>query len=121
MKDIDLPPIIERAGEQASRLFTEFFTTHIRSPHTRLVYARVVGQFFNWCEEHDLELLELRPEVMAAYFEKLTQNLAPTTVKSYISAIRMFMAYFVLGQVLPSNPVVRAPRADGDSGGGSAA
>ncbi len=109
MKDVDVPPLIERAGEQASRLFTEYFTTHIRSPHTRLVYARVVGQFFNWCEEHDLELLELRPEVMAAYFEELTQNRSPTTVKQHFSAIRKLMAYFVLGGVLPSNPVVRTP------------
>ncbi len=109
MERADLPALIERAGEQASRLFIEFFTTHIHNPNTRRAYAAAVGEFFNWCEEHDLELSELEPEVLAAYFEELTQNRSPTTVKQHFSAIRMLMAYFVLGHVLPSNPAVRAP------------
>ena len=112
MEGADLPALVERAGEQASHLFTEFFTIHIHNPNTRRAYAAAVGEFFNWCEEHDLELSELEPEVLAAYFEELTQNRSPATVTQHLSAVRMLLGHFVFGHVLPSNPAreVRGPR-----------
>ena len=104
MEGVDLPPLIERAGEQASQLFREYFTIHIHNPNTRRFYAAAVGQFFNWCEEHGLELSELQPAVLAAYFEELTHNRSPSTVKQHLTAVRMLMGHFVFGHVLPSNP-----------------
>jgi hypothetical protein len=51
-----LPGLIERAGESAGRRLLEFFTANIRNRGTRMVYARAVGQFFDWCDYRGLEL-----------------------------------------------------------------
>ncbi len=50
--DIVLPTLIGDAGDQAARRFIEFFTANIRNPNTRAAYARVVADFFGWCERH---------------------------------------------------------------------
>lgn len=115
MEGVELPALIERAGEQASRLFAEFFATHVHNPNTRRAYAAAIGEFLNWCEEQDLELFELQPGVIAAYIEELTQDRSPATVKQHVSAVRGLMAYFVLGHLFASNPAaaVRAPQAEG--------
>ena len=109
---VNLPALIERAGERASRRFFEFFTAHIRNPNTRRAYGRAVGQFLKWCSEHELELERLEPIVVAAYVEQLTRTHSPATVKQHLAAIRMLMDYLVVGQVLPFNPAaaVRGPK-----------
>ena len=53
-----LPPIIERAGEKASRRFLEFFLANIRNKNTRAAYARAARDFLAWCEERGLDQLE---------------------------------------------------------------
>ena len=54
-----LPAIIRGRDERASRRFIEFFTASIRNRNTRMAYARAVKQFFDWCDEHRLELHEI--------------------------------------------------------------
>jgi hypothetical protein len=51
-----LPAIIRTQGERASRRFIEFFTATIRNRNTRMAYARAVKRFFDWCDEHHLEV-----------------------------------------------------------------
>jgi hypothetical protein len=62
-----LPAIVARAGERASRRFLEFFTANIRNRNTRAAYGQAVGQFLRWCEHRQLELTDLSPIVVAAY------------------------------------------------------
>jgi hypothetical protein len=56
-----LPPVIAAAGQRARQRFIEFFVANIRNRNTRLAYARAAGQFFAWCERHELGLTELQP------------------------------------------------------------
>jgi len=56
-----LPSIIRAQGERAGRRFIEFFTANIRNRNTRMAYACAVKQFFDWCDERKLELVEIEP------------------------------------------------------------
>src|SRR5262245_24660768 len=54
----------------------------------------------------------IRPILVASYFEELTNERAPQTVKQHLAAIRMLFDWLVTGQVVPFNPAssVRGPR-----------
>lgn len=105
-----VPSVIAHAGRAARKRFLEFFTATIRNENTRLAYARAVSQFFGWCQEHDLELLDIEPIHVAAYIEQHTG--APPTVKQHLAAIRVLFDWLVIGQVLATNPAssVRGPK-----------
>jgi site-specific recombinase XerD len=107
-----LPPLIERAGEQSSRRFLEFFTAHIRNRGTRAAYARAIARFFDWCDIRGIELTDISPLVVAAYIERLTQQRSAPTVKLHLAAIRMLFDFLVVGQIVPVNPAasVRGPK-----------
>ncbi|MGH9899892.1 MAG: tyrosine-type recombinase/integrase, partial [Pyrinomonadaceae bacterium] len=47
-----LPPIITGEGPKTTTRFLEFFAVNIRNPNTRLSYARAIGAFLFWCNEH---------------------------------------------------------------------
>ncbi len=109
---VRLPALVERAGESAKRRFLEFFTAHIRNRGTRMVYARAVRWFLDWCDSLGLDLLDISPLVVASYIENLTNQRSAPTVKIHLAAIRMLFDYLVIGQVVPVNPAasVRGPR-----------
>ena len=105
-----LPPVIARAGEDASRRFVEFFTANIRNKNTRKAYVRALADFLDWCEARGVELRDIRPVVVAAYIEG--HRGSKPTVKQHLAAIRMMFDYLVTGQVVPVNPAssVRGPK-----------
>ncbi len=107
-----IPSLIHHAGESARDRYLEFLAAHIRNPGTRAVYAQVVRQFSKWCESHKLSLLQVSPVVVAAYIEQLTQRRSAPTVKLHLAAIRTLFDFFVVGQVMPTNPAlsVRGPK-----------
>ena len=107
-----LPSVIQRAGPKASRRTLEFFTTEIRNRNTRQAYAHAVQQFFNWCDDRNVELQDISPFTVAAYVEELQRDYAAPSVKQHLAAIRMLFDYLVVGQVLPMNPAasVRGPK-----------
>lgn len=105
-----VPAVIAHAGRAARKRFLEFFTVTIRNENTRLAYARAVGQFFEWCQEHDLALVDIEPIHVAAYIERHAG--AAPTVNQHLAAIRMLFDWLVTGQVLVMNPAssVRGPK-----------
>jgi site-specific recombinase XerD len=107
-----LPAIVRAQGERASRRFIEFFTASIRNRNTRMAYARAVKQFFDWCDEHRLELHEIEAVTVAAYIEQLGGTVAKPTVKQHLAAIRQLFDYLTTGGILGVNPAasVRGPK-----------
>ncbi|MBL9084997.1 MAG: tyrosine-type recombinase/integrase [Planctomycetales bacterium] len=107
-----MPMLFARAGDRAVRRVLEFFTAHIRNPHTRAAYARAVRDFSDWCEARGIVLDRVEPIVIAAYIEQLTESRSKPTVKQHLAAIRMLFDWLVIGQVVPSNPAssVRGPK-----------
>jgi hypothetical protein len=82
--DLQLPPVIEEAGEEARRKFLEFFTAQIASENTRKAYGRAAIRFFNWCEERGLSLEDVSPNVAAVYVR--SHDGADATVKQHLAA-----------------------------------
>jgi site-specific recombinase XerD len=110
---LQLPAIITDAGERAARRFLEFFTANIRNKNTRGAYARAVGAFLAWCEEHGLAFDDIEAITIAAYVEQLLQDgLAKPSVKQHLAAIRMLFDWMVTGGLMPFNPAasVRGPK-----------
>ena len=78
---------------------------------TRAAYAKAVTQFFNWCDEHGLELDQISAVAVAAYVEELQGVYRAPTIKQHLAAIRRLFDWLVVGQVVPWNPTaaVRGP------------
>jgi integrase/recombinase XerD len=107
-----LPAVIADAGDHAARRVSEFFTATIRNGHTRRAYARAVGDFFAWSEQHGLSLAAVEPVHVATYIEAMTQAKSAPTTKQALAAIGMLFDWLVTGQVVPFNPAasVRGPK-----------
>ncbi len=107
-----LPALIESAGPRARSRFVEFFVAEIRNPNTRKAYARAVGRFATWADQHGFQLEQLTPVHVAAYIEQLGRELEAASVKQHLAALRMLGDYLVTGGVLTTNPAasVRGPR-----------
>jgi integrase/recombinase XerD len=107
-----LPAAIAAQGERAGRRFIEFFTATIRNRNTRMVYARAVKRFFDWCEVHHLGLDDIEPIAIAADIEELGSEIAKPSVKQHLAAIRQLFDYLVTGGILVSTPAgsVRGPK-----------
>ena len=117
-RGLQLPPIIEAAGDKARQKFVEFFIAQISSENTRKAYGRAVMQFFEWCQDRDLELEDIGPNIAALYVR--THDGADATVKQHLAALRKLCDWLVTEQVLSKNPFspVRGPqlsRTEGDT------
>ena len=107
-----VPALVAGAGPRAAMRFVEFFTAHIRNPHTRRAYHRAVRGFYAWCDQQGLQDLErILPIHIAAYVEVLQQEQSKPTVKQHLAAIRRLFDWLVTGQIVPANPAtsVRGP------------
>ena len=107
-----LPAVIADAGEKAAKRFIEFLTATIRNGNTRQAYARAIGDFLAWCEQHRLTLDAIEPVHVAAYIEAMTKSRSAPTVKQHLAAIRMCFDWLTSGGVMDFNPAssVRGPK-----------
>lgn len=106
------PATIARAGGKAVKRYWEFFAANIRNKNTRMAYARALSDFFGWCDDRGVALIDIEPITVAAYIEYLGTIYAKPTVKQHLAAIRMCMDWLVVGQIIPMNPAssVRGPK-----------
>jgi site-specific recombinase XerD len=107
-----VPALIAARGPHAGRRFIEFFTANIRNPNTRRAYYRAVTEFFDWCDQARLGLLDIEPVHVATWVESLGREFSPPSVKQWLAAVRMLFDWLVVGQVLAVNPAaaVRGPK-----------
>ena len=106
-----------RRGRRRARLdtrFLEFFAANVRNPHTRRAYARAADEFLAWCSSSAgvPSISAVQPVHVATWIEAGTRELAVSSVKQRLAAIRHLFDWFVTGQVVPINPAasVRGPR-----------
>lgn len=109
-----LPAIIRRAGPEAERRTVEFFETTIGNRNTRQAYAQAVMRFMSWCDDRNLELVDITVFTVTAYADEMTREYTPRTVRQHLGALRGLFDYLVAGKVLPVNPAsqVRSPKDD---------
>ena len=106
-------PALLTPDPAAERRVSEFFTAHIRNPHTRKAYARAAAGFAAWAERCGIaDLREVESVQMAASVEELQSRMAAPSVKLHLPGIRMLFDWLVVSQVLPTNPAsaVRGPK-----------
>lgn len=109
----DRLPALFQAMPEGGRRFWEFFSVHIRNPHTRRAYLNAVRAFAAWCADRGLDdLARVTPMHVAAYVEQLGRTHAKPTAKQHLAALRMLFDWLVTGHALASNPAhaVRGPR-----------
>jgi site-specific recombinase XerD len=107
-----VPAAVLSQGPRAAKRFIEFFTANIRNLNTRRAYLRAVSDFFRWLTERGVEDVSLvQPVHVAAYVEQLGTTHAAPSVKQHLAAVRMLFDWFIVGQVVPTNPAaaVRGP------------
>jgi site-specific recombinase XerD len=110
---IEAPAILLSSGEDAFTKFVEYFTAHIRNPHTRRAYFRNAVSFLRWCEQRGIRsLTEIQPITVAAYIELRQKTHSKPTVKQILATIRMLGDWLVVGQIMRTNPAhsVRGPK-----------
>ncbi len=100
-----LPPVIARAGKRAAERLIEFFTAHIRNPHTRRAYGRVAWNFFTWIDDRNVALEGITAVHVAGWVESLKRDeYEVASIKQHLAAVRMLLDYLVTGGVLRHNP-----------------
>jgi site-specific recombinase XerC len=108
-----LPVLIAAGGERAGMRFLEFFAANIRNPHTRRAYYRAADEFLAWCAGAGVpSIAAVQPVHVATWIEASTRELAASSVKQRLAALRHLFDWLVNGQVMPVNPAhtVRGPR-----------
>lgn len=107
---LQLPDIIDRAGDRARAKFVEFFLNQIPNKNTRKAYGRAVYGFYDWCHRRGLELPDISPLIAGGYIRSHPGSDA--TVKQHLAALRSLYDWFVREQVVPFNPFssVRGPK-----------
>lgn len=107
-----LPSVFTARPEARTRM-RDFFSSHIRNPHTRRAYRKAVWQFSAFCAEQGIvDLAQVEPVHVAAFVESQLRLHSKPTVKQRLAALRMLFDWMVVGQVLPVNPAhaVRGPK-----------
>ena len=98
----DLPSVLRRAGPAARFAAEEFFTAHLRNPHTRLSYTRWIRAFLDWCEPHEPELARITPALAAQFIDQLAP--AAGNQRVALAALRRFFDVLVTRHVVLLNP-----------------
>ena len=69
--------------------FLDFFAANIRNEHTRRPYARAADEFSAWCASADVPSIgSVQPVHVATWIEAGTRELAASSVKQRLAAIR---------------------------------
>ena len=55
---------------------------------------RAIVQFFNWCDDRNLELDDITPFAVAAYVEEIQKDFSAPSVKQHMAAIRTLMTTY---------------------------
>src|SRR5262245_46758661 len=65
-----VPDMVLRAGPSGRVAWEEFFVGQLRNPHTRTAYLRAVSRFLDWIAPENLELPQITPGMVGAYFDQ---------------------------------------------------
>lgn len=100
-----------RAAELRQRLDafeSEYLVQLGSSPATAGTYKRSLREFIRWVSENQAGVVTLDTKSVHAYqqFINDTRQLAPTTVTTYLRALKHFCEYLVRYRLIASNPVI---------------
>lgn len=105
--------LVRSARPAVAHRFVEFFACRICNRNTRLAYAHAVARFLGDMATRGVrDLARIRPTMVAAYVERLEEELAAPSMKQHLAAIRMLFDWLVITGALIRNPAVtvRGPK-----------
>jgi hypothetical protein len=113
-----IPRLFSDAGELVRLRYAEFFRVKFRSDYTRTVYGQNIRRFCRWCDQRNLQLEQLSPDLITGYIDELTGDLSVSTANQHLSAIRKLFKYLVAENAIQMNPTtsVRRSRRSSTSG-----
>jgi integrase/recombinase XerC len=100
---VTLPDIIQRAGPHV----VNFFAAELVNRNTRRAYVRACVRFLEWMEAHALPLETVQPSHVTAWLDAMKHDLAMTSVKQQLAALRMLFDHLVSRGMLDANPAAR--------------
>lgn len=111
-------PAIFQCSPETKEAVWEFFTATISNKHTRKTYARGIRDLSAFAEGLGISLIAMKPIHVAAWVEDARTRFAITTVKLYLTAVKMLFNYLVIKRVLETSPAapVKGPRFSRDVG-----
>ncbi len=98
------PSLVGNGGNAAQFAWEEFIYGKIRNPNTRDAYERAIRRFLKHCEQLGRDLPSISPRDVGCYLDGL--DLAATTKKLHLSAIRHFFDTLVVRHVVVLNPAL---------------
>ena len=98
----NLPHLVAEMGAAGRFAWEEFFQAGIRNAHTRAAYLLAVRRFLTWCEKQGIELRQVTPGHLGAYFNDHPGSIP--TKKQHLAAIRGLYDTLVLRHVAVLNP-----------------
>lgn len=102
VRGVALPAIVAVHGEAAAFAWDEFFSGHLRNPHTRRAYRHAVNQFLGWLVTQAVPLDRVTPGLVGSYFDE--HRGSSPTCKLHLAALRRFFDILVNRHVLVLNP-----------------
>lgn len=81
---------------------------HTLSPQTQRAYRRDLETFEAWREAVNVALADLRPRHLTAYKAHLSVSLAATSTNRHLSALRSYLRFLVVNEIIPAEVLTGA-------------
>lgn len=118
-QDLVPPDFVVRNGTKMTSAYSEFFSLNINQ-HTNHAYANGLRLFFEHCESLGLtDVLDIEPvHVQQFNIAQIEKGYEKSSLRQYLSAVRMFLDACVVRGVLSVNPAkaVKLPRTTSGTG-----
>jgi len=102
--DIEVPALVEEAGNNAKFAWDEFLYGALSNAHTRRSYGKAVGDLLKAADDAGLSLAQISPKFIRKYLEQMSVSIP--TKKLRLSAMKNFFDLAVTRHAVPLNPAL---------------
>lgn len=104
IEDIEVPTLVEEAGNNAKFAWDEFLFGSISNAHTRRSYGKAVSDLLKAADDAGLSLVQISPKFIRKYLEQMSVSIP--TKKLRLSALKNFFDLAVTRHAVPLNPAL---------------
>lgn len=104
VEDIEVPTLVEGAGNNAKFAWDEFLYGELSNAHTRRSYGKAVSDLLRAADDAGLSLVQISPKFIRKYLEQMPVSIP--TKKLRLSALKNFFDLAVTRHAVPLNPAL---------------